>query len=431
MTIFTRDSHDIADVQACPEWIEQDTHVPAFTSADAAARYEMVDASAAHDEPALEAQWRGMLAAGHSPEKLYQTPAFFRYMQDAETAQPRSHALYLVRRRSDARVVAIVPVRHSRQEVAFGLGPLTLFRRTLASLQVLGSVPLLDRSEPGLAGFVMRSLLEREPACKVLSMQATPHAQLAALRELDALAARTLNGWRACHTLPLPETADAYLQKFSAKKRYNLARQVRLLAKEAGEVSLERVVDVDAVPGMIAAMNAVLPPAQFKALAQEARIARLAKHGLLLSYVVRAGGQPAAVIIGTRSCDVWHVHNICTAAAWHALSVGTSAVHLAVQDVIANFGFADADFGYGTPNSEFRSTQVLKERAHVLLAPARSPAALLLAAHGAWHRVECALAGKVKAWQRQREQRRRSAAAAAAAAVSTSASASASAAADA
>jgi hypothetical protein len=45
-----------------------------------------------------------------------------------------------------------------------------------------------------------------------------------------------MHGWRDCHTVPLPADVDTYLQKLSAKKRYNLSRQVRLLAKEAGEV---------------------------------------------------------------------------------------------------------------------------------------------------------------------------------------------------
>lgn len=236
--------------------------------------------------------------------------------------------------------------------------------------------------------------------------QAVPAAQVAALGELTGLSAHVHSGMRDCHTVPPPENFDAYLQKFSSKKRYNLARQVRLLGTQAGEVQLCRIETPDQVAGLVEAMRAVMTPEQFTQLAHAVRFERLARQGLFHSYVIRCGVEDVAVVLGTRSFDVWHVHNIVALAKYQALSAGTSAVHLALQDVITHFSFADADFGYGSPNQEFRATHVLKSRGAVLLCRSRSATAALLGAHGLWQRSSDALIARVKDVQRRRKQRR-------------------------
>lgn len=375
--------------------------------ADAALRFRISDATALHDDPELLAAWRQMLDRGTGPEKLYQTPEFFRYLSQADQSGASSHLLYAVRRNCDGAYVGIVPVRRSEQDVAFRLGPLQLVRRRLSALQVLGSVPLLDRDEPGLASFVFDSLLHRHPDCTVLSMQAVPAANL---RELDVpagLSAYVHNGLRDCHTVPLPENFSTYLQKFSAKKRYNLSRQVRLLGEQAGPVQVCRIEEPTQVPSLIDAMRAVLPAHQFAEMAQQARLDRLARHGLLHSYVIRCGTEDVAIVFGTRSTDVWHIHNIVAVAKYQGLSAGTSAVHLALEDAITHCSFADADFGYGAPNQEFRSTHVLKARATVLVCRRRSATAMLLASHGIYQRSTSALIAKVKQGQNTLKQRRR------------------------
>jgi hypothetical protein len=78
-----------------------------------------------------------------------------------------------------------------------------------------------------------------------------------------------------------------------------------------------------------------------------------------------------------------------------------------VQDVLAHFSFKDIDFGYGMPNSDFRSTHVLKTRGVVLLYRARSGTALLLKAHGMYNVINDALIRQVKRarkWHAQRGQ---------------------------
>ncbi|MFS2014975.1 GNAT family N-acetyltransferase [Massilia sp. CT11-108] len=126
----------------------------------------------------------------------------------------------------------------------------------------------------------------------------------------------------------------------------------------------------------------------------------MARHGLLLSYVIRCGENDVAVVYGMRSASVWHVYKILCRQDYMHLSVGTSAIHLAVQDVLAHFTFDHIDFGYGTPHAEFRSTHVLETRGLVLLHRARSGTAWLLNVHGRYDALNGALIRQVKRFRK-------------------------------
>jgi hypothetical protein len=133
---------------------------------------------------------------------------------------------------------------------------------------------------------------------------------------------------------------------------------------------------------------------------ERARLESLARHGLLLSYVIRCGEHDVAVVYGMRSASVWHVYKILCRQDYLHLSVGTSAIHLAVQDVLAHFTFDHIDFGYGTPHAEFRSTHVLETRGLVLLHRARSRTAWLLNVHGRYDALNGALIRQVKRFRK-------------------------------
>ncbi|MGB9109281.1 MAG: GNAT family N-acetyltransferase [Telluria sp.] len=368
----------------------------------------MIDASQDHDRSDVQAAWRQLLEAGHSPEKLYQLPEFFQYLVDMAKPGTPACNLHLVRRRSDAKIVALIPGRSATHKIGVRLGPLTLFERAVPVYQVLGSVLLLDAGEEGLSGFVLKSLLQRNPDCDALLMQAMPE-ELAGTTKHKGLSGHVMHGWRDCHTMPLAADVDTYLQKLSAKKRYNLSRQVRLLAKAAGEVKLVRIEQVDQVPALLDAMRTVLSDEEFAGQATQARLEGLARHGLLRSYMLCCGEQVVALVVGTCSNEVWHVHNISLKQEYMSLSVGTSIVHLALQDTIASGKFIHADFGYGTPNQEFRSTHVLQRRGKLLLCRRHGMANLLLSLHSVQDRLNEGLSGHVKAFRKWLKSSRRAA----------------------
>lgn len=370
-------------------------------------RYELNAATAYYDRPDILDAWYRMLHAATGPETLYQSPQFFRHLIDTTQGTKASYELFIIRRRVDGSIVGCVPVRTLGRDLDFRLGPLSLFKRTMRACQLLGSVPLLDPTEEGLAEFVVEQLLARYAKCDVLYMQAMPEEIGAALPRCAGVSAYVLDGWRQCHTQPLPDSIDAYLQKFSTKKRYNLSRQIRLLTAAAGALQVLRIEQPDEVATLLDAMadieGAVVTPRD----TEELRLDNLARHGLLLSYVIRCGDEDVAFVLGSRSSSVWHIHKIVYQQKYMPLSVGTSAVHLAVLDVMANFAFQLIDYGYGTPNAEFRSTHVLKSRGHVLLHRSRSLTALLLKFHGRYNAMNEALIRYIKEarkWYVQRRQ---------------------------
>ncbi|WP_413673260.1 GNAT family N-acetyltransferase [Massilia cellulosiltytica] len=360
-------------------------------------RFELNVATAYHDRPDILAAWHRMLAAAAGPETLYQSPQFFNHLIDMDRGRDANHELFIVRRSVDYAIVGFVPVRTLPCRIAFHAGPVPLFGRTLRACQVLGSVPLLDPAEPGLAEFIAQQLLDRFAHCHVLYLQAVPQDGWTGIA---GVAAYVLNGWRACHTQPLPDSVDAYLKHFSAKKRYNLSRQVRLLTEAAGPLHVLRIVRPGQVGAMLDAMIATDASRAAGRAGEQARLESLARHGLLLSYVIRCGENDVAVVYGMRSASVWHVYKILCRQDYLHLSAGTSAIHLAVQDVLAHFTFDHIDFGYGTPHAEFRSTHVLQIRGLVLLHRARSGTAWLLSVHGRYDALNGALIRQVKRFRK-------------------------------
>jgi hypothetical protein len=340
------------------------------------AEYDFVPVAQA-DERLLQV-WNGLLQASASEEKLYQTPAFYRYLGD--TAGPNEpFALFAVTRRTDGLVVGMVPVRLIRQNIDFRAGRLGCARFSRPVVQVLGSVPMLP--DLALLPVLAERLLEHWPQACGVSMQAVPRNLFEQIGVLSGWRVRVLDGWRDCHTMPLPDSVDAYLQRFSSKKRYNLSRQVRLLATQAGDIALLRIEQPEQVSTLFDALRVLTDSAEFSAHPRQEKFERLAANGLLHSYVLRCGEHTVGAVIATRAEGKWHVHNIFCARTWHHLSPGTSVVHLALQDLLQHFHFSEADFGYGTPNHDFRSTHVLRSRGHVLLYRPRTPMALMLAAH--------------------------------------------------
>jgi CelD/BcsL family acetyltransferase involved in cellulose biosynthesis len=341
-------------------------------------QYDIAQLDPVQVDDALLAKWSSLLARSTSEEKLYQTPAFFRYLQ--ETAGPHHpYAVFSVTRRADGELVGLVPVRLIEQDVDFRAARLGTVKITRLAVQILGSVPMLP--EPGLLPMLAQRLLQHWPQASAVSMQAMPRSEFGRLGALPGWRVRVLDGWRECHTVSLPESRQDYLHGLSSKRRYNLSRQLRLLAVHAGEIALQRIDQPEQVGALFDALRALMSADEFAAYPPPEKFASLAAHGLLLSYVMRCGGTPVGVVVATRAERKWHVHNIFCAWALHQFSPGTGVIHMALCDLLDHAGCAEADFGYGTPNQDFTSARILKTRGHVLLYRPRSTMALVLALH--------------------------------------------------
>jgi CelD/BcsL family acetyltransferase involved in cellulose biosynthesis len=340
--------------------------------------------------------WQARLDAGRSVQKLYQSPAFFDFLCETEPDQGE-HDLIEVQRRADGKIVGLVPVRLRNQPLPLLGGTALACAPRLPVLVVLGSIPLLD-DEPGLWPEVAAALLAACPQAVALQLPCVQREAYDAMRRdcAPALCLHVTEGWRQCHTLPLPASYAAYLQQFSAKKRYNLQRQIRQLDQAAGALAVTRIARPDQVGALFHAFAALLPPARVAQLLAPSKYASQAAHGLLRSYVITGGDEVVAVVTGTVCAGVWHVHNIYTNSKYLHLSVGTSALQLALRELIGAGDCHLVDFGFGTPAYEFRSSHVFQERATVIVTPRFGWARLAFGAHGWYERAHAALAAGVK-----------------------------------
>ncbi len=337
-------------------------------------------------DPSLLATWRSLLGDSESAEKIYQSPEFLQFL--GQSPDGDRFALYSVTRRNDASIIGLVPVRIGHETLDLAIGPMSALSPRMKVIRILGSVALMPQAG-AMVEQVIAQLFVHFPDAAAVSMQAVPAesnwwrviAPGAAASGVPAPATRTyvLNDWRDCHTMGLPASFDEYLKQFSAKKRYNLNRQVKQLEKEAGELSVRRVTGVDGVPVLYATALALATPAQRHGLLAEHEYAALAANGLLLSYVITCAGVPCGAVIGSLSCGVWHVYKILWAAPYAALSIGTSVLHVSIKDAMSDLALASIDLGYGSPNRDFASSHQLKKRAHVLVyrATARNRLAVL------------------------------------------------------
>jgi hypothetical protein len=344
-------------------------------------------------------QWRRMLSESQSPEKIYQSPEFFQFLRKSQTATSDKISLFIVTRRSNGGVVGVVPVRMSSQALDFKIGTYSVLTPHLRVVCILGSVPILA-DEDGLTQCLIDNLLRTFPDCVAVSMQAYPVELKDRVYKQQGLSFFTLNGWRECHTIPLPENFDAYIGKFSAKKRYNLARQIRLLEEEVGVIAVRRIEQLKQVKLMVGTLNGVSDLGKIDFMTeQEYKV--LASNNLLLSYVLSGGDENIAVVLGSRYDQTWYVHRIFFSEKYRHLSLGTIATHLAIKDIITNFTFLNVDFGYGEPNQRFASTHVLKTRAHVLLSRAGSWANLCIIAYVSYEKLYSLLGYQLKLTRRK------------------------------
>jgi hypothetical protein len=357
------------------------------------------------DDAAFCARWDELVAASNSPQKIYQTPEFFRFLRNLAEVGTRREVL-VVTSRGDGAIVGVVPLQIIRQTIYFKLGRMTFFRAPITVASILGSVAAMP-DDPELAVGLMWRVLALFPDTKAVYMQALPRASehwrslCGSIIAGRGLAASLIGPWQECHTLCLPPTFDQYLKRFSAKKRYNLNRQIRQLAEHEGELALVRIDRPEQVGDMMGALGSLLSSAEMAPLLRQETYVRLATQGLLLCYVLKGYGTALAAVVGTRSPQVLHVHNIFVGKQYLSLSVGTSIMHLIVQDLVGLGGMRGIDFGYGTPGHEFRSSHVLETRAKVLVFDRMRSVSLLFFIQTAFGRLSELLARAAKAFRKR------------------------------
>ncbi|WP_157271857.1 GNAT family N-acetyltransferase [Azohydromonas aeria] len=320
------------------------------------------------EDGAFLAAWHGMVAASGSPEAVFQTPRYFELM--LRTPGEHRGELLAVRDTQDGRLLSIVPVRVWRLPVKFNMGLRLQTQLRVPVVSLLGSA-LLGDPPPDVAEQVLEFLLTRHRHCAGISMQALPQ-ESALWNSINASAPLRrlcrfwpMYGWRSCHTVPLQGSFEQYLEPMSPKKRYNLARQVRLLEKEAGELRLHVVREAAQVPVLVQALQALAT--DDPAVSRPEHWLELAGHKLLRAFVLTAGDRPVGAILGMQAQRTLHLHRILFDAGLARLSVGTSLTYLTVKALCELGDCSLIDMGYGTPAHVQQSTNVTQPRAHMVM----------------------------------------------------------------
>jgi hypothetical protein len=196
------------------------------------------------------------------------------------------------------------------------------------------------------------------------------------------------------HVLRLPPTFEEYLARYPAKKRYNLRRQARLLREQGeGRLDLHRIESPDRVPFLLEA-EAWMRPLPSRARVPGAGLAGgtwrpeevldLAGRGLLRGYVLMCGDDPVGVIKGVQYGRTYSVMDTVYREDHAALSPGTTALFLAIEDLLQNRPVETIDFGFGKPRQRLHPCNVTLEMVSVLLMKKTFPNRIRRRCHAAF-----------------------------------------------
>lgn len=179
------------------------------------------------------------------------------------------------------------------------------------------------------------------------------------------------------HRLVLQDTYQEYVATMGGKTRNTLKRRrEKLAASVGGQLELVRVTRPDQVRSLLDAVDRVYPRTWQAATfgvrrrngeADEAVMKGIADGGWLRSYVLAAGGEPIAFLIGYQYGGVYHFEEPGYDARWASLAPGTVLSSLMIADLftwnqprVLDFGFGDNQYKrvFGNQEAEVCSTHL-------------------------------------------------------------------------
>lgn len=327
-------------------------------------------------DEALMCEWQSGMRATDNLYAMYQSIDWISTMTDAGSVS------VFVKEGSAGR--CIVPLAPTPVRLKFSLSRSFQPSLTIRCLELLGGEPIGEiqsealvevveaiwKSHSGIDAIYMKSVMQSSPLWAVLEQQQWKVGNTHAYKP---------DGERPFHYLVLPETFDAYLGQFRKKQRYNLRRQVRVLAEaHSNNLELDRVQRAQEVDSLIESVNAVterswkaakLTRAVPEVLETPERLAALAEQGLLRSYVLKVNGAPCAYVVGYLYNDIYHYANIGYDSGLASYSPGNVLLFLVIEDLIdnahakfMNFGISDAEYKRIFGNRHIKDASLLLMR---------------------------------------------------------------------
>lgn len=340
---------------------------------------EIVPTDTLTADSTLARDWIRNIAGERNLYAMYQSPVWLNCLraalpstpllltQDAQGASP--HCLAVLARED-------VPLRFRASRRQFASA-------NLRALELLGGRALGDCD---LAGYerIVTSVFERFRDVDAIYLKSVPNdsSLWTALQNngwrLGKAHAYRPDGARPFHFAEFPASFDAYMGEFRKKQRYNLKRQVRLMAESVGNaLTMELIERPEQIDGFLEAIRAITTNS-WKAdleepspdLAAHPEVLRaVAAAGLLRGYLLSAAGKPAAYALGYRFENIYHYANIGYDQQYSAQSPGAVLLLMMIEDLIdkagvqfMNFGITDANYKrvFGNRHIEDASVLILR-----------------------------------------------------------------------
>ena len=320
-------------------------------------------------------QWENLLQASGNLNAMYQAPEWLACMQ--ATHSPRHLALALLP--DDAGMpIGLAPLCVEPHDLHFHVSGRILGTMGLQAVFVLGGQPLLP-PEPKLHDAFFAALATDFPHCQAIALSTVPVDGFLwrYLHTSQAIQQRFLlhipEGIEHCHTCAVPESFAEYNAKFTAKKRYNLKRQARILrARGGGHLELRRIESRNDLPLFRDAIHAVSIGNANGSPQKESRLeydglAERAERGLLRCYALQCGNDYVAWARGYQYRGVYHVVLTHYHRNFARFSPGTVLHYLMIKDLIEHQRPQMISFGYGDPVYPHQSCNQTLPYARVLL----------------------------------------------------------------
>ena len=332
--------------------------------------------------------WRRLLIESQSPEIIFQTSGYFDFISELPNKNNKQ-ILLLIKNTLSQKIIGVIPLRTGQRTFSLQAGSCTIGRLRLDTIALLGSIPLTPHHRDVL-DTLLQFLFNEFPGEDSIAMQSLPmDSYFYHYLKNSALVKKSYgiyikDGWRSCHTTPLPISFAVYLSQLKAKKRYNVQRQIKQFEKNLGPVALIRIQLPADIPLLARAIKKLASPDIQKTMMGETHYAALSRKEILLCYILTSNTQPCAVIIGIFSNNTFHIHNIIYDWNLSQYSLGATVLHLAIEDLTDNLNVNLIDYGYGNPEHSHHSGNIIQQRGHVFLYKKTWRNRFLFTAHAAF-----------------------------------------------
>ena len=317
----------------------------------------------------LSEPWERLLDKQQGATASLQSPEWVRWLIRNGPPPGGDVVLNVVRDPSGA-IVGLTPLSLGRHHLDYQVDVFNPWRPLMA-VDVLGSVPLIPTGPARIDTF-FQSLFSSFPDVQLVSMRALP-TQSEDATQLNALncAGRagtlyTPGGEFRTHNIQLPESMEAYLAGFAAKRRHLFARNKRKMEEALGAVTVRCFCTAEESQEFLEISQGIVERSwqsgtQWLLRNDEAGrtlALAMAERGHFRSYVLFAGERPCAYVYGYQVRAVYHYDQPGYDQALKQYSPGSLLLLALVEDLIASSSATSLSFGYGdSPYKEFFGNQ--------------------------------------------------------------------------